>query len=178
MFVFLHLTYFSLASHPQGLSTSLQMVGFPSFSWLNSIPLRGQQFFMLGAVCAPWECLWLPWLSPTNARNAPTSCGHQRYPQMLRSVPWGRHRHPRESPVPTGHVNSTSGSKAVVRAGSSSGEGLHGNLGLTPHPRQVGDAEQRAFILDSASRASLPSPDGAAQPPHVNVTYTRGPHSS
>ena len=72
--------------------------------------------------------------------------------------------------MPTGHVISTSRSEAVVRAESSSGEGLHGNLGLPPSPRQVGDAEQRAFVLDSASRASLPSPPGMGQPAHPMST--------
>ena len=75
--------------------------------------------------------------------------------------------------MPTGHVISTSGSEAVVRAESSSGEGLHGNLGLPPSPRQVGDAEQSEQGLPPLS-----SWDGAARPPHVNIAYTRGPHSS
>lgn len=37
-------------------------------------------------------------------------------------------------------------------------------------PRQVGDAEQRAFVLDSVSRASLPSPPGMGQPAHPTST--------
>lgn len=81
--------------------------------------------------------------------------------------PGGRHRHPRESPVPTGHVNSTSGSEAVVRAGSSSGEGLHGNLGLPPPPPGRWVMLSRERSVDSVSRASLPSPPllGWGSPP-------------